>query len=178
MRSFNHVFYGIIGNRRLTDEILTTTCCLVERSLNARPLVPTIADVTDLDVLTRNHLLLSTASSSLPSTLSSDFDHKKRYARAQAYPDAIWTQWLREYVPTLNRRSKWSSSADRNLKTGVLVWLVEATSPRGHSPLARVVKVNDGTDAIARSTEIRTITGNLIRPIVKLAPVLQPPDAS
>ena len=121
VRSFKHVFHAIIGNRRLTDEILTTTLCLAEQSLNARPLVPTSADATDLDVLTPNHVLLGTAGSSLPSTLSSDFDHRKHYARAQAYSDAIWSRWLREYVPTLNRRSKWPSSADRNLKTGDLV---------------------------------------------------------
>ena len=39
-RSFKHVFYAVLGNRRLTDEILATAFCLVEQSLNARPLVP------------------------------------------------------------------------------------------------------------------------------------------
>ena len=72
-----------------------------------------------------------------------------------------------EYVPTLNRRSKWSSSADRDLKTGDLVWIVEVTSPRGYYPLARVVKLNYGSDATARSAKNRTTTGNLIRPSVK-----------
>ena len=128
-----------IRNRRLTDEFLTTTLCLVEQSLNARPLVPASADATDLDVLTPNHFLLGTTGSSLPSTLSSDFDHRKRYARGQAYSDAIWSRWLRGYVSNLNRRHKWSPSADRDLKTGGLVWIVAATSPRKHYPLARVV---------------------------------------
>ena len=176
VRSFKHTFYAILGNRRLTDEILTTVFCLVEQSLNARPLVPASADATDLDALTPNHFLLGTAGSSLPSHSNCDFDHRKRYARAQAYSDAIWNRWLREYVPTLNRRSKWSSQSARQLKTGDLVWIVEPTSPRGYYPLARVVKLNFGSDAVARSAEVKTTSGNLVRPVVKLAPVLHPCD--
>ena len=160
----------------LTDEILATTFCLVEQSLNARPLVPASADPTDLDVLTPNHFLHGTSSSVLPSHQQADVDHRKRYARAQAYSDIVWSRWLREYVSTLNRRSKWSSHSNKGLKTGDLVWIVEPTSPRGYYPLARVVKLNFGTDAVARSAEVRTASGNLVRPVIKLAPVLPLPE--
>ena len=132
VRSFNHVFYAVLGNRRLTDEILTTTFCLVEQSLNARPLVPGSADATDLDALTPNHFLVGSSGSKLPSHQQADVNHRKRYARAEAYSDTIWSRWLKEYVPTLNRRSKWSSHSNRDLNTGDLVWIVEPTSPRGH----------------------------------------------
>ena len=177
VRSFQHVFYAILGNRRLTDEILTTTFCLVEQSLNSRPLVPVSSDATDFDASTPNHFLLGTAGFTMPSHQRADVDHRKRYARAQAYSDAIWDRWLKDYVPSLNRRSKWSAQPDRNLKTGDLVWIVEPTSPRGHYLLARVVKLNYGTDAVARSAELKTATGNLVRPVVKLAPVLPSPDS-
>ena len=40
VRSCKRVFYAILGSRKLTDEILNTTMCLVEGSLNARPLTP------------------------------------------------------------------------------------------------------------------------------------------
>ena len=176
VRSFKHTFYAILGNRRLTDEILTTVFCLVEQSLNARPLIPASADATDLDALTPNHFLLGTAGSSLPSHSNCDFDHRKRYARAQAYSDAIWNRWLKEYVPTLNRRSKWCTQSNRQLKTGDLVWIVEPTNPRGYYPLARVIKLHFGSDAVARSAEVKTTSGNLVRPVVKLAPVLPSPD--
>ena len=29
--------------------------------------------------------------------------------RAQAYADAIWARWLKEYIPFLNRRHKWAT---------------------------------------------------------------------
>ena len=178
VRSFKNTFYAILGNRRLTDEILSTVFCLVEQSLNDRPLVPASADLADLEALTPNHFLLGAPSSSLPSHFNADFDHRKRYARAQAYSEAIWNRWLKEYVPSLNRRTKWSSDSKQDLKTGDLVWIVEDTNPRGHYPLARVLKLNFGHDAVARSAEVRTATGNLVRPVVKLAPVLPYPDFS
>ena len=77
VRSFKHVFYAVLGNRRLTDEILTTTFCLVEQCLNARPITPVSSEATDLDRLTPNHFLLGTASSILPSHFCP--------VRAQAY---------------------------------------------------------------------------------------------
>ena len=148
----------------------------MEQSLNARPLVPASADATDLDSLTPNHFLFETAGSSLPPLSNCDFDHRKRYARAQAYSDAIWNRWLKEYVPTLKRRSKWSSQSARQLKTGDLVWIVEPICPRGYYPLARVFKLNFGSDDVTRSAEVKTTSGNLVRPDVKLAPVFPCPD--
>ena len=126
VRSFKHVFYAILGNSRLTDEIPTTTFCLVEQSLNSRPLEPVISNATDLDGLTPNYFLLKTAVSTMPSHQRADVDHRKRYARAQAYSDAIWDRWLRDYVPSLNRCSKSTTQPDRDLKTGDIFWNVIA----------------------------------------------------
>ena len=120
VRSFKHTFYAILGNRRLTDEILTTVFCLVEQSLNARPLVPASTDANDMEALTPNHFLFGTAGSSLLSHSNCDFDHRKRYARAQAYSDANWNRWLKKHVPTLNRRAKWSTQSDKQLKTDLV----------------------------------------------------------
>ena len=79
-------------------------------------------------------------------------------------------------VVLTDQRSKWSSQSARPLKTGDLVWIVEPTRPRGYYPLARVVKLNFGSDAVARSAEVKTTSGNLVRPVVKLALVLPSPE--
>ena len=84
---------------------------------------------------------------------------------------------MKEYVPSLNRRSKWHSPSNRKLKTADLVWIVEPTTPKSYNPLARVVKLNFGSDAIARSAEVRTASEKLIRPVVKLAPVFPVSDS-
>ena len=58
-----------------------------------------------------------------------EFDHQKRYARAQSFAKAIWSSWIKDYVPVLNRRSNSLTPAEQHLKTGDLVWLIEETYP-------------------------------------------------
>ena len=175
VRSCKRVFYSILGNRRLTDETLSTTFCLVEQALNNRPLTPVSDDPNELEALTPNHFLLGRSSAALPSAVSGDQpDLRRRYTKAQAYANAIWTRWMKEYVPSLHKRSKWSKHSDVNLKNGDLVWVVDSVNPRGCYPLARIDSLRYGADSVARSAELRTSTGTLVRPLVKLAPVFGP----
>ena len=173
VRSFKRVLYTILGKRRLTDEVLNTTFCLVEYALNSRPLTPVCADPSNLGAITPNHFLLGNQATRIRSIVGVDeFDHRKRYARAQSYANAIWTHWLKEYVTALNRRSKWQTPAEQHLKFGDLVWIVEESNPRGHYPTARIEELRYGSDSVARSAVVRTSSGSLVRPLVKLVPIL------
>ena len=123
VRSCKRVFYAILESRKLTDEILNTNMCLVEGSLNARPLTPVSDDLDSLAALTPNYFLLGQHSITFPSLWSSEnYSHSKRYARVQSYANAIWQRWLSEYVPTPNRRVKWHAPLEYSLKTGDMVW--------------------------------------------------------
>ena len=173
VRSFKRVLYTILGTRRLTDEVLNTTFCLVEYALNSRPLTPVSADPSDLGAITPNQFLLGNQANRIPSIVGVDeFDHRKRYARAQSYANAIWARWLKEYVLALNRRSKWQTPAERHLNVGDLVWIVEESNPRGYYPTARIEELRYGSDSVARSAVLRTSSGSLVRPLVKLVPIL------
>ena len=139
VRSFKRVLYTILGTRRLTDEVLNTIFCLVKCALNSRPLTPVSADPSDRGGITPNHFLLGNQATRIPSIVGVDeFNHRKRYARAQSYASAIWARWLKEYVPALNRRAKWQTPAEHHLKFGDLVWIVEESNPRGYYPTARI----------------------------------------
>ena len=50
--------YDILGNRRVTEEFLRTTLCLVEQSLNARPITAVSSNPLDLEALTSKHFIL------------------------------------------------------------------------------------------------------------------------
>ena len=174
VRSFKRKVFAVLGNRRLTDEILLTTFCLVEQSLNNRSLTSVSSDANDLDALTPNLLLLENRSTCLPSPTPVDgFNHWKRYARAQAYANAIWKRWLKEYLSPLNRRCKWKTWSHEIVQTGDLVWIIDSDSPRGYYPLARILSLRYGNDGIARSAQVQTKSGSLIRPIVNLIPVFE-----
>ena len=51
-------FYTVLGNRRLTEEWLQTTFCLVEMTLNNRPLTSVSNNPSEIDAITPNHFLL------------------------------------------------------------------------------------------------------------------------
>ena len=171
VRSSKRILYTILGTRCLMDEVLKTFC-LVEHARNARPLTPVSANPSELGAITPNHFLGNQATA-IPSIVGVDeFDHRKRYARAQSYANTIWSRWIKEYVPALNRRSKWQTPAEQQLKTGDLVWVVEETNPRGHFPTARITELRYGSDSIARSAVVRTSTGSVVCPLVKLVPLL------
>ena len=174
VRSFKRVLYSILGTCRLTDEVLHTTFCLLENALNSRPLTPVSPDPCDLNAIMPNHFLLGEYSTGIPSVVGiNEFDHRKRYARAQSYANAIWSRWIKEYVPTFNRRSNWQTPAEQHIKTGDLVWIFQETNPRGYYPTARIVQLRYGSDSVARSFVLRTSTGSLVRPLAKLVPVSQ-----
>ena len=103
------------GNRRVTEEVLRTTLCLVEQSLNARPITAVSSNPLDLEALTPNHFVLGQHAASFPSlSFEEKFDHKKRFAKAQSYGNAIWTRWMREYVASLNRLALCHNQSDLN----------------------------------------------------------------
>ena len=79
---------------------------------------------------------------------------------------------MREYVPFLNRRAKYHKQSDVKLKAGDLVWIIEPDTPCGHYQFARILRLHYGKDGCARSADINTVTSELTRPTVKLAPVL------
>ena len=164
---------AVLDNRSLTDEVLNTKMCLVEQTLDARPLTAVSDDPEDLTALTPNHFLLGRENASEPFMPSSERYHdlRKSFKTAQAYSDMMWKRWTREYLPQWNQRSKWSKELVRNLKEGELVWLVDDSVKRWEYKLGRIFEIFTGNDGVVRSARVKMAHGELNRPVMKLAPV-------
>ena len=91
VQSCKKVMIAILDNRSLTEEALSTTMCLVEQTLNARPLTAVSDDPEDLTALTPNHFLLGGENASAPFMPSSEryHDPRKSLKTAQAYADSV-----------------------------------------------------------------------------------------
>ena len=91
VQSCKKVMIAILDNRSFTDEVLSTTMCLVEQTLNARPLTAVNDDPEDLTAHTPNHFLLGRENASAPFISSSERYHdlKKSFKTAQAYAEMI-----------------------------------------------------------------------------------------
>ena len=77
------------------------------------------------------------------------------------------SRWVKEYIPTLNARSKWRVESC-NIKVGELVLVHDSGLPRNLWPLAIVQQVFPGDDGKVRSVLVKTRVTQLHRPITQL----------
>ncbi|XP_043201117.1 uncharacterized protein LOC122369981 [Amphibalanus amphitrite] len=159
-----------IGSQCVTDEVLHTALLEVESMVNGRPLTHVSPDSTDVEPLTPNHLLLGCASANMSPGIFQDreISSKRRWRQSQVLAEHFWKRWRNEYVPTLASRQKWLRER-RNLKVEDVVLMIEADSPRGFWPLARVTRVFPGSDGVVRTVELMAAGGGKYRrPVSKV----------
>ena len=156
VRSCKKAMYVVLENRSVTEDVLSTTMCFVEQTLNARALTPVSSDVNDLEAMTPNHFLLGTTNVCLPYLPCAEefVDHRKVFRQTQAYANLIWDRFRKEYLPTLNNRQKWRSTANENPTEGDLVWLIEDSDRPGYYNLGRVTETIEGSDGVIRSAKV------------------------
>jgi hypothetical protein len=154
------------SNRTLTDDELNTLFCEVECIVNSRPLVPETSD--DGDALTPNHLLIGRCSTGLPPGQFHENDSfvKRRWRYVQHLSSVFWNRWGKEYLQTLQERTKWHNPK-RNLAVNDVV-LVHDIAPRRAWPLGRVIEVYSDLKGFVRSVKVKTKDGEFRRPIDKL----------
>ena len=170
VRSCKKALNVVLQNQVLTDEVLQTAFAEVEWVVNSRPLTQVTSDLDDLEALTPNHFLIGRGSLNLPPGIFVDkeISSRKRWRQAQVIANHIWNRWLREYLPGLITRKKWTQPTV-NVKVGDLVLVVDRAASRGSWPLGRIVKVFPGLDSIVRSADVKTKFGVMRRPVTKLA---------
>ena len=105
-----------LGSAKLTWDAFPTIFTETESLVNPRPLTHVRRDVEDEDPLTSNFLLIGRALSS-PSDAEpfrtfvfneNPTVQTKTWIQARQRLESIWKSFLREYVPTLNARNKWT----------------------------------------------------------------------
>lgn len=171
IRSVRKTMSPLIGNvsAPLTLETLRTVFCEAVSILNSRPLCPSSDDPNDLEPLTPNHFLLLRQNVTTPPGIftKDDIYARKQWRHAQFIANHFWSRWIKEYIPLLQQRTKWTT-VRRNLKVNDLVLITDANEARSKWLLGRVIRVFPGKDDRVRSAELKTKGSNLIRPIHKL----------
>ena len=119
-------------------------------------------------VLTPNHLLLlKEGPHPIPGTFHRSDMLRKRWRFIQHPADQFWRRWIKEYLPELQRRQKWTER-QINVKQGDVVLVCDENTPRSLWPLGLVVEVKLGRDGIVRTIRVRTKSTELVRPITKI----------
>ena len=176
IKSAKHAYaiYAVLGNSDIRDEELITAFTAAEGLLNSRPLTYQSSDPKDITPLTPNHFLHGQVGGEVaPESVDyTTFNLRNRWRRFQQLLNQVWSRWLKEYVPTLNRRPKWTEIV-KNMKEGDVVLALENNLPRGRWPLGRIIETYPGKDGHTRVAKVQCRDRTLIRPIHKLVPLFQ-----
>ena len=166
----------ILGSKRLSFDIFETIVVEVEAILNSRPLTNVADQPENEEPLTPNHFLIQRPYSSLPPGNFGDQQPAsfKNWKHVQQLMNHVWRRLIKEYLPTLLKRRKWTDNNQPPLKLGDVVWVLKDLTPRGIWPLGRVVETSPGRDGEVRVAKVKTAYGSFVRPVAGLARVFSP----
>ncbi|XP_068148386.1 uncharacterized protein, partial [Drosophila tropicalis] len=142
----------------------------VEAVINSRPLCAT--SDTDVGYLSPAHMLIGRPYTTVP---DGDLDQvtAKRldyWQQSQAMLQGFWKRWHLEYLTSLQQRPKWLMKS-ANPRPDDLVLVKDSHTPPASWILARIIETIPGPDGLVRALKLKTATGEMTRPITKVAPL-------
>lgn len=168
IRSIRKVLSSVTSEQVFQDESLSTLMCMVESTLNSRPLTIVSEDPKDMSPITPNHLLLLNPNTGPLPVITDKADiYGKRWKHIQYLSNLFWRRWTSEYLPGLQTRSKWSH-LQAPPQVNDIVILIEPNSPRNSWPMGRISETFPSNDGLIRSVNVKTQTGTYKRPITKI----------
>ncbi|XP_053691505.1 uncharacterized protein LOC128740019 [Sabethes cyaneus] len=169
IRSIRTALRETLNERAPRQEVLETVLAEAEHLVNTRPLTYVSADVNDPEALTPNHILTgATSNVQSPGVFDQhDLDWGKQWRKAQALIDLFWTRWLKEYLPTLIPKQKWTEQRC-DLNPGDIVYITDMLNERGRWPMGLIEQCYPGQDDIVRVVDVKTCSGIYRRPTTKL----------
>jgi len=158
----------VTGNSTLTFEQMRTLLAQISAVINSRPLCYT--SDTEGNYLSPAHFLIGRPLTTVPDP---DLSHIPMgrlgyWQSIQAMLQGFWKKWHQEYLTTLQQRPKWTTSTP-NLSIGDVVLVKESNTPPASWHIARVMETYPGKDNLVRAVKLKKSTGELIRPITKIA---------
>ena len=149
----------ITRDRVFTEESLYTLLCEVKSVISNCPLTATSDSISDFEALTPNHFLLGTkvTNYALGSFNPRETSYREKWRAVQAALNMFWTRWLREYLPSLTDRKKWTINS-RNLEIEDVVILVSKNLVRSAWSTGSVIKTYPVVDGVVRSVKVKTPT--------------------
>lgn len=169
IRTTRRILDMLLGEQRLHDECLLTFMAEVERIINDRPLTAPSSDTSDPLPLSPNDLLLLRSNASIPTGIYDKLSCYTRrwYHQAQYLANVFWKRWVREYLPTLQKREKWQT-VQRNFQANDIVLVSDEQIPRGKWPLGKILETYPDKHGLVRTVKVKTASGVRVRPIDKI----------
>lgn len=172
VRSVKTALRVVLGSQTVSEEVLRTVLTEVEGVLNSKPLGYASSNISDLDPITPNLLLMGRRDSSLPQVIYANTKllGRRSWRHSQALVDQFWTSFIRHYLPGQQLRQKWNREKP-NLNDSAVVLVIDFQLPRASWPIGRVVRLLPSQDGRVRVAEIDINGKTYVRPVAKLIPL-------
>ncbi|XP_055604650.1 uncharacterized protein LOC129752888 [Uranotaenia lowii] len=158
------------SGRKLDDEALYTLAVDAEGIVNSRPLTYLPLESEEQEALTPNHFLLGNSNGvkQKPGNTSIvKYEVGHTWNQIQQQLDVFWSRWVREYLPSITRRTKWFNDV-KPVKIGDFVVVVNEARRNGWTR-GRVQEIIHGADGRIRKAIILTNKGLTRQAVSKLA---------
>ena len=87
--------------------------------------------------------------------------------------NVFWERWRKEYLLSLQSRSKWTT-VKRNFLVGDVVLLKDEECTRNKWPLGAITETFPSSDGLVRSVNVKIANGSVLkRPITKLVLLIE-----
>jgi hypothetical protein len=161
----------ILGSALLTYDEMNTCLSQIESILNSRPLTPLSTDPNDLQPLTPSHFLIGEPLTSFPQENLTNLRQNRlsRYQLVTQLVQHFWQRWNREYLSTLQQRTKWQQEHPQVMKRNAVVVIHEDNTPPFKWPLGLIVDVHPGKDGIVRVISVKIGDKVFKRPVTKVS---------
>ena len=169
----------VIGSTLLTFEELTTIACQVEACMNSRPFLPLTSHTQDgLETLTASHFLLFKTPTSYPvdPRLPEKPHLLKKWNQCQAMVQHFWNRWSKEYLNSLQARTKWQTIKPNLQPEDIVIIRPERHLFSCHWPLGRILETFPGDDGLVRVVKIKTATGEYKRAVTRHSLLYRPKE--
>lgn len=169
-------FKTVVGDQPLSDKVLRCALAEAERVVNPHPLTDVPMQPEDEEALTPNHFLHGGSRRRLHEgvgcgeEVAARTPSRKSWRSSQQIADHFWKRFSREVVPVLNQRTKWWVKSEP-LQIGDVVMVADEMR-RGAWKRGVVTKAIGCKDSNqVRQVRVKTATGVIMRPAVKVAKV-------
>ena len=173
IKSSKRAIRAVLKNADFTDAELHAAFIGAEDLLNSRPLGYQSNDPNDFRTLTPASFLHGRLDGSIlpPAVDNQDFNPKQRWRLIQSTLKHIWRRWIREILPNLGPRQKWTQEG-RNFEVGDEVLVVDKNLPRYRWNIGRITATFPGRDGVVRVVNVKGENGeSLQRTVHRLIPL-------
>lgn len=169
VRSIKNILNRITQQTVFKPKALDTFMKEIENIINSQPLTYTAIESETAELLTPNKIIYGLTDTVKPP----DFLHGQKLTLArqvafvQEMADHFWRRWIKEYLPEICRRTKWTQPAEP-LKVGDLVLIADEGKRNGWIR-GKVIEMSNLRNGQAYSAKVKTKDGIKNRAASKLA---------